>query len=378
MDFSFSSDQELIKQSVRRFLENECPKDKVRELLEDEKGYDPEMWRKMVELGWMGLAVPEAYGGMEGGMLDLLIVCEEMGRNLLPGPFFSTVAVCSFPLLAYGTEEQKAKLLPEIVNGEAIWSLALTEATGTCEASGIELRASSEGDAYVLDGAKVFVPYAKISDYFLVVARTAETVDAGGGITAFIVDAKSPGILAESLPTVAQDQQCEVRFDQVKVPQENVLGEPGRGWEVVEHIIQRAALLKCAEMLGGAQAVLEMTTEYSKERVQFGEIIGSYQAVQHNLVDMSTDIEGLRYLVYQAAWQADSENPAALRISMAKAKANEVYQKVCIDGIRLHGAIGYTEELDLGLYHRCTRAATAAFGDTSFHLERIAAELAPR
>jgi alkylation response protein AidB-like acyl-CoA dehydrogenase len=282
-------------------------------------------------------------------------------------------------LLAYGAEEQKEKYLPAIVNGEAIWSLALTEAAGTCDASGIELRATSQGDGYLLDGTKLFVPYAKAADYFLVVAKTGEAGDAPEGVTALVVDAKSSGITAETLPTVAKDQQCEVRFDQVQVPQRNVLGVAGQGWAVVEHIFERAGVLKCAEMLGGVQSVLEMTTEYSKERVQFGEIIGSYQAVQHNLVDLSTEIEGLRYLVYQAAWQIDAGVPSALlMVSMAKAKANEVYQKTCIDGIRLHGAIGFTEELDLGLHHLYTRASVSAFGDTTFHLEKVAAGLARR
>jgi alkylation response protein AidB-like acyl-CoA dehydrogenase len=375
MDFALSNDQELIRQSVRRFLENECPKDKVRALRASDQGYDLEMWRKMVDLGWMGLAVPEDYGGTGGQFLDLAVLFEEMGRSLLPGPFFSTVGACLLPLLSFGTEEQKQKYVPPIVNGEAIWSLALTEAGRGCDASAIRLQARAEGDAYVLSGSKSFVPFAKAANHLLVVARTRDGQKSEEGVTVFIADAKTPGITPESIPTVAEDKRYEVRFEDVRVPQANTLGATDRGWEIVESLLQGAAILKAAEMLGGAQAVLDMTTQYSKERVQFGEVIGSFQAVQHNLVDLFVDIEGLRYLVYQAAWQQSSGSPSALLASMAKAKANDVYQRTCIDGIKLHGAIGFTEELDLGLYHRCTMASRNAFGSTSFHRERVAGEL---
>jgi alkylation response protein AidB-like acyl-CoA dehydrogenase len=375
MDFALSNDQEMIKQSVRRFLENECPKDKVRALRADEKGYDPEIWRKMVDLGWMGLAVPEAYGGTGGQLLDLAVLFEEMGRSLLPSPFFPTVAVSSIPILAYGTEEQKQKYLPPLVNGEAIWSLAVGEDAAACDAAGVRLRAREEGNGYVLTGAKTFVPYGHVANQLLVAARTKDQRRPEEGITVFAVDAQSPGVSARVMPTIAQDKQCEVVFENVRVPKERVLGAVDKGWEVVVYAAERAAILKAAEMLGGAQAVLDMTTQYSKERVQFGETIGSFQAVQHNLVDLFVDVEGLRYLVYEAAWQASAGKLSALLTSIAKAKANDVYQKVCIDGIKLHGAIGFTEELDVGLYHRCTVASRNAFGTTEFHCDRIAEEL---
>ncbi len=329
----------------------------------------------MADLGWMGLALPEEYGGVGGGMIDLALVMEEMGRGLLPGPFFSTIAACAFPILTFGTKEQKEKYLPLMASGEALWSLAITEEAGTDEASGIGLVAKPEGDTYVLNGIKLFVPYAQVADTFLVVARTSQGADPQEGITVFIVDAGSRGVEIDLLPTTARDKQCEIRFSRVSVPKENILGEPDKGWPVVELILQRTALLKSAEMLGGAQAVLEMTVEYSKQRIQFGSAIGSFQAVQHNLVDLFNDLQGLRYLVYEAAWRVDAGLPAfpsAPLISMAKAKANQVYQRTCIDGMKLHGAIGFTEELDIGLYHLRTRANLSIGGDTRFHLDRIA------
>jgi alkylation response protein AidB-like acyl-CoA dehydrogenase len=375
MDFSLTSDQEMIKDSARKFIENECPKEVVRELNRSEKGYDPQMWRNMAELGWMGLALPEEYGGVGAGMIELALVMEEMGRGLLPGPFFTTIAACAFPILAFGTGEQKEKYLPPMVAGETIWSLALTEDTGTSEASGIRMPARLDGNVYLLDGNKLFVPYAQVAESILGIARTNEGANPQEGITVFVVDAKSKGLEVDILHTTAGDKQCEVRFSGVSVPTSNILGEPDRGWPIVELILQRTALLRSAEMLGGAQAVLEMTTDYAKQRIQFGAAIGSFQAVQHNLVDLFNEIQGLRYLVYESAWRIDAgvpALPAAPLISMAKAKANKVYERTCIDCMKLHGAIGFTEELDIGLYHLRTRANMALGGDTRFHLDQIA------
>lgn len=375
MNFSLSSDQELIRDSARKFVENECSKETVREMFRSEKGYDPVMWQKMADLGWMGLALPEEFGGVGGGMIDLALVLEEMGRGLLPGPFFSTVAACAFPILAFGTAEQKERYLPSIAAGEAIGSLALTEESGTLEATGIGVEAKVADGGYILNGSKLFVPYAHVADFLLVAARTSSRSDSNEGITMFVVERKSPGIEIDLLPTLAGDKQCEVRFSQVNVPKENLIGEPDRGWSVVELIHQRTALLKSAEMLGGMQAVLEMTIDYTKQRIQFGAPIGSFQAVQHNLVDLFNQIQGLRHLVYEASWRVDAGLPALPAdplISMAKAKANQIYEKTCIDCMKLHGAIGFTEELDIGLYHLKTRANLALGGDTRFHLDRIA------
>lgn len=375
MDFSLSSDQELIKSSARKFIENECPRNLVRELNLGEKGYEPGMWRKMADLGWMGLALPEEYGGVGGGIIDLALVMEEMGRGLLPGPFFSTIAACAFPILAFGTAEQKEKYLSPIASGQALWSLALTEEVGTNDASGIGLVAKPEGDIYLLDGIKLFVPYAQVADTLLVVSRTSRGSNPQEGVTVFVVDAGSRGVEINLLPTIAKDKQCEIRFSQVSVPKDNILGELNQGWPVVELIFQRTALLKSAEMLGGVQAVLDMTIDYAKQRIQFGAPIGSFQAVQHSLVDLFNQIQGLRYLVFEAAWRVDAEVsalPAAPLISMAKAKANQIYEKTCVDCMKLHGAIGFTEELDIGLYHLRTQANLSIGGDTRFHLDKIA------
>ena len=363
----------MIKKSVKDFLVKECPTDRVRELEEDEMGYDPSMWKKMAELGWMGIAFPEEYEGTEGDIIDLMIILEEMGYVLLPSPFFSTVALCSRPILEYGNSEQKKDFLPKIANGDAIWTFALTESSATYEASGTELTATLEGEWYLLSGSKLFVQYAQVADYILVVARTSG--EGKDGITLFIVNAKSPGVKIEVMPTTAHDKQCEITFEGVRVPVTNILGEVSKGWDIVNFILQGGAVLKCAEMLGGAQAALDITTEYAKQRIQFKRPIGSFQAIQHKLADMLTNVEGLRYLTYGATWGICDGSPSDLQISMAKVKANEVYQRVGIDSIKIHGAIGFTREQDIGLYYIRTKASGFAMGGSDYHRERIAMEL---
>ena len=376
MDYEFTKDQEMIRQAAKDFLSQECPKDKVRHLREDRKGYDPDMWKGMVELGWMGIVLPEEYGGIGGEFLDLLILMEEMGRNILPSPFFATIALCSIPIMKYGTDAQKSEYLTKIATEGQIWSLAINEQDANYDASDVKMSAKSAGDDFILDGGKTFVPYAESAEQFLVVARTAQKAKPEDGVTIFIVDAKSSGISMELMPTTARDARCEVTFNKVKVPKGNVLGGIDKGWEIIDDILTYAPVLKAAEMAGGAEAVLNITTKYAGERIQFGKPIGTYQAVQHRLVDLLTQVEGLRYLVYEAAWTINVGKPSKLLSSMAKLKANNVYQRACIDGIYLHGAIGFTEELDVGLYHIRSKAFEYEVGGTDLHRERIVDELA--
>jgi alkylation response protein AidB-like acyl-CoA dehydrogenase len=309
---------------------------------------------------------------MGASFMDLVILMEEMGRNILPGPFFSTIALCALPLLEYGSSKQKTKFLPQIGKGEAIWTFALAESSGRYKASEIKLRAVLKGTNYVLQGYKLFVTDAHVADYILVVGRTGEGERPEDGITLFMVDAKGPNVKMEAIPTIGGDRQFKVSFDKVAVPKDNILGKIGNGWDVVDFILQRAAVLKCAEMSGACQAVLDMTSSYAKERIQFDRPIGSFQAIQHKLADMLIDVEAVQYLLYQAAWGISVGSPSPWQISAAKAKANEAYQRICIEAIAAHGAIGYTMDHDIGLYYRRVKAAQFVAGDTDLHREVIA------
>ena len=375
MDLGLSEEQEMLKTTARDFLEKECPKSLVRAMEEDDKGYSPELWRKMAEMGWMGLPLPEKYGGIGYTFLDLTVLIEEMGRTLLPGPFFSTVVLCALPILEAGTEEQKKQFLPRIAEGQMIMALALTEPTARYEASAIETKASLDDGNYVIDGTKLFVSDANVADYLLCVARTKKGGDPKEGMTLFLVDAKSQGISTTLLKTIASDKQCEVIFDNVKVPKENMLGKLNQGWPIVEKIMAWGAVGKCAEMLGSSQQVLEMTVEYAKQRVQFGRPIGSFQAVQHHCANMATDVDGSRFITYQAAWMLSEGLPCTKEVSMAKGWVSDAHHRVCALGHQVHGGIGFTKEHDMQLFFRRAKAQELMFGDADFHREKVAQEI---
>ena len=376
MDLGFSEEQEMLRKTARDFLETECPTSLVKEMAEDEQGYTSELWSKMAELGWMGLALPEEYDGMGMSFLDLAVLLEEMGRACLPGPFFSTVVLGGLTILEAGNEEQKKELLPKITAGETILTMALTEPSASYDPASITVKAVPDKDDYVISGTKLFVENANIADYLICVTRTKNGAGKGeDGITLFLVDGKSPGISTTLLKTIAGDKQCEVTFDNVRVPQKNMLGERDKGWPVVAKILQKATVAKCAEMIGGAQASLDMSVAYAKERIQFGRPIGSFQAIQHHCANMVTDVDGSRFLTYQAAWMVSEGLPAVMEVSMAKAWVNEAYRRVTQLGHQIHGGIGFCMDHDMPLYFKRAKAAEPTFGSADWHREIVAREL---
>ena len=375
MDLGFSEEQEMLRTAARDFLTNECPPDLVKEMAEDERGYTPELWKKMAELGWMGLTFPEEYDGMGMTFVDLVILVEETGRACLPGPLFSTVVLAGYTILEAGSEEQKKELLPKISNGELILTLALTEPSASYEPGGIKIKASPKNGDYVINGTKLFVPDANVADYMICVARTKDGAKPEEGITLFLVDTKSPGISTTLLKTIAGDKQCEVIFDDVRVPKENILGDLDKGWPVVEKVLEKATVGLCAQMVGGAQKALEMSIDYAKERVQFGRPIGSFQSIQNYCADMVTDVDGSKYITYEAALKLSDGLPAAMEVSMAKAWVSEACCRVTALGHQIHGAIGFMADHDLPLYFKQAKAGEATFGDADFHRELVAKHL---
>lgn len=374
MDLGFSKGQVLIRKSAREFFKKECSKEKVRELKKDKKGYDPGMWKKMVNLGFIGLVIPEEYHGTEGDLIELMILMEEIGRNIVPGPFFTTVCQCGPAIQEYGTDAQKKRILPTIAEKGAIWSYAINEEKADYRASDVQLRATAQGDGFVLNGTKLFVPYANAAKQLLVVGRTGSG-SSEEGITLFMVDAKSDGVEIEEIPTAARDMKCAVRFKDVSVSRDNVLGEVNNGWQIVDYVLQYGAVLKAAEMSGSLQSALDLAVKYSKERHQFGKPIGSFQSLQHRMVDMLTIVDGLKYLVYEASWHMSEGQPDRMLNSMVKVKANQAYHRVCFDAVCIFGAIGWTEEMDISLYLLRAKANENDGGTTDIHEERVAVEL---
>ena len=374
MDLALSEEQEMLKKMAHDFLTDKFPKTVVKQIEESELGYSPQIWKEMAELGWMGLVFPEKYGGTDMSFLDLAVLLEEMGQACLPGPYFSTVILGGLPILDIGSDEQKQEYLPKIANGELIFSLALTETSARYDAA-IEVKAAADNNTYILSGTKLFVPDAHIADYILCVARTGDGAKAKDGITIFIVDAKSPGISCTVLKTIANDKLCEVVFDRVRVPKENILGELDRGWGEVQKVIERAAVAKCCEMVGCIQQVLEMTVNYAKERRQFDRPIGSFQVIQHYCADMATDVDGTRLSTYKAAWMLSQGLPCSQEVAIAKAWAGDACQRVMALAHQIHGAIGVTIDHDLQYYTRRAKAAEVTFGDANFYREIVAQQM---
>ena len=377
MDFSFTEEQEMLRKTARDFLGRECPSPKkmVREMAGDEKGYLPELWQKMAQLGWLGLAFPSRYGGGDGSFLDLVVLLEEMGRSLLPGPFFATVVLGGLYVLEAGSEQQKQDLLPKIAGGRAILTLALSEPGVEYALDSITLKAAPGQGGFVLNGTKLFVPYAHVADYLLCVARTEGQGEAEEGLTTLIVNARNQGIACSQLRTMGGDHQCEVVFEDVIVPGEGVLGKVNKARPDVEKALQKAAVALCAEMNGGAQKVLEMTVDYAKQRVQFGRPIGSMQALQHHCANMRVSLEASRSITYEAAWRLSEGLSCDLEASMAKSVASECYTQVTQLAMLIHGGVGFMEDHDLPLYYRRAKVAEATFGDADSHRENIASRL---
>ena len=369
MDLGLTEAQQMLRNSAREFLEAECTEAFVRAMEEDERGYTPESWQKIAENGWLGLIFPEEYGGAGLEFLDLCVLLEETGRAMLPGPFFSTVVLGGMTILDCGSDDQKRQYLPGIAEGQAIATLALIEPSVRWDAAGIRTTAEPAGDGFVINGAKLFVPNANVSDYLVVAARTGEGDE---DVSLFILPAGTPGVSQTMLKTIASDRQSEVTFEGAHVPRSALLGELNGGWPTIARVIQWGAVGKCAEMVGNGQKVLDITVEFVKQRIQFGRPIGSFQAIQHHCANMATDVEGSRYITSQAAWRLSEGLPADSEVAMAKAWVSDAVRRVCATGHQCHGAIGFTKEHSMQLYSRRAKAAELAFGDSREHLERVA------
>jgi alkylation response protein AidB-like acyl-CoA dehydrogenase len=370
MDLGLSEEQEMLRNVARDFLEKECPEQHVRDMEEDEKGYSPELWKKMAEQGWQGLMIPEQYGGAGFNYMDLIILIEEFGRALVPGPFIPTT-VAAIAIMEAGSEEQKQQHLPRIASGEQIWTLAFTEPSARFDAEGVQLTAKKEGNDYVLNGTKLFIRDSHVADNMVVVARTGGSGEQG--ISLFIVDAKAAGVTHTPLRTIASDKQTEIKFENVRVPAANLMGAEGQAWPVFKKIANKATVIECAYLVGLAQQDFDITVNYAKERVQFGRPIGSFQAIQHKAADMVTDVDGSRFIMYKAAWAvAEDEADADEQVHMAKAWISDATRRVVAHGQQIHGGIGFTKDYKIQLFFRRQKAAELAWGDADFHRELVA------
>jgi alkylation response protein AidB-like acyl-CoA dehydrogenase len=373
MDFGFSEEQEMLRSSARDFLAKEAPMTYVRKMMEDERGFTDELWRKMADLGWMGLVLPEAFGGAGLDFVDMVVVLEEMGRVVLPGPFFSTVILAGVAIAEGGTQKQKETYLPKIADGSLKATLAHLEPSGRWDADGIQLVAKPDGGGHVLDGTKLFVPDANVADLFVVAGRAPGSKGAEG-VSLFLVDAKAPGVTVTMLKTMDQTRKLgEVVLSGVKVGADALLGGAGKGWALLDRVADRAKVGLAAEMCGGAQKVLEMSVEYAKVREQFGKPIGSFQAIQHKCANMLVEVESSKSITYYAAWAvANDVAEAPLAAAMAKAYTSDAYRHTAGEGIQIHGGIGFTWEHDMHIFFKRAKSSEVTFGDATWNREIVA------
>ncbi|MCP4694873.1 MAG: acyl-CoA/acyl-ACP dehydrogenase [Desulfobacterales bacterium] len=376
MDFIITKEQEQIRKAAREFLKAECAGEFVRELEKSETGFSDRLWRKMAELDWMALIIPEKYNGVGGNMIDLILILEEMGRAHAPGPFFTTVVFGGMGIAEFGSESQKKSFLPEIADARVKMTLALSEPeSARWDPFMISVKADKEGSGHVINGMKLFVPDAHIADHAICATRTSGSGNDREGITLFLVDLKSPGVSMTPLKTIAGDKQFEVVFDNVNVHAGDILGEVDRGGDCLHFMLNCAAVCKSAEMVGGGQKVLEMASDYAKARTQFGKRIGSFQAIQHHCANMLIALEGSRFMTYKAAWMLENGAPCDKEIAVAKAWTSDAYREIVALGHQVQGGAAFMEEHDMPLFSRRSAAAAVAYGDSSYYREIVAREM---
>jgi len=360
MNLDFSDEQKQLRDEARKFLGQHCAPKAVRVVLDGKAPYDRELWKGLAEMGFLGVAIPESYGGAGAGHLELCVIAEEMGRALAPVPFSSTVYLAAEALLLAGSEAQKRKWLPAIAKGEAIGTLALFESKGNPSPQAIRLTASGG----MLNGVKMPVPDGAIADFAVVAARTGSS-GRDGDISLFLVDMKGEGVEAKSLTNIDPTRgQAEVAFKNCKA---EPLGGAGEGWSIVTQVLDRAAVLMAFEQVGGADRALEMGRDYALDRIAFGRPIGSFQAVKHMLADMYVSATLARSNCYYGAW-ALSTNASELPEAAASARisATQAFQHCSKNNIQVHGGMGFTWEFDCHMYYRRSNALALALGSLSY------------
>jgi alkylation response protein AidB-like acyl-CoA dehydrogenase len=365
MNFDFSDEQKQLRDEARKFLTEKCPPKAVRAVLDGKAPYDRELWQGLAEMGFLGVAIPESYGGAGAGHLELCVIAEEMGRALAPVPFSSTVYLAAEALLIAGSEAQKQKWLPKIAKGEAIGTLALFEGKGNPSPQAIKLAAS--GNA--LTGVKVPVADGAIADFAIVVAGTGS----GGresDITLYLVELKGDGIETKALSNLDPTRgQAEITFKNAKA---EPLGRTGEGWSILAQVLDRAAVLMAFEQVGGADRALEMGRDYALDRIAFGRPIGSFQAVKHMLADMYVSATLARSNCYYGAW-ALSTNSSELPEAAAGARisATQAFQHCAKNNIQVHGGMGFTWEFDCHMFYRRANAAALGLGSLSYWEDQL-------
>ena len=371
MDLGLTEAQELLKTTAADFVQQEYSKDVLVELEKTPTGITPELFRKAADLGWFGILIPETYGGAERSFTDTAVLFEELGRGPVFGPHFSSAILGALTILHGGTEAQKQAILPQVATGESVLSVAVTEPHYSWRPDTVQLKATWQNGSYVLNGLKLFVHDAQAATHLVCAVRTGEG-NGSAGITLLVIPTDTPGISIRSLDGW-MGQIDEIRFDQAQVPADAVLGErEGQGWDVLETAALQAIPILCAYKVGSCQAVYDMSVEYSRTRVQFGQPIGRFQRVQDHIIDLVNNLDAARWTTYEALWKLDTGQAAAASIHLAKAVTSEAYMRVCHRAHEVHAGVGVISEYGLTLHTQRSRALYHLLGDEKMHRRRMA------
>jgi len=374
MALVLTEEQTMLRDMAKQFFTEQVPVTNLRQLRddEDENGYDKDVWKQIVELGFAGILIPEEQGGTGFGPIGLGIVMQEAGRTLAASPLYSTAILGAGLVLASGSEKQKSDLLPQIAGGELLMAVAMDEGTHH-NPKQISMSAEKNGDSFALSGEKRFVIDGHIADKLIVVARTSGAAGDEKGLSMFLVDADAEGVEITRTSMVDSRNAANIRFTNVSVSAEQVLGGIDAALPELEGVLDLGCACLSAEMLGGMQAVFDATLEYLKERKQFGVIIGTFQALKHRAAEMFCEVEICQSVVLDALSALDERrNDVPRAASLAKARVGDSARLITNEGVQMFGGIGMTDAVDVGLYLKRARVQAQMLGDTNYHRARYA------
>ena len=375
MDLSLTQSQEMLKATVQQFVQRENPKEVLLELEKTDTGCTPALWGKAASLGWLGMVVPEKYGGVGASLTDAAVLFQELGRGPVQGPYFSSGVLGAMILQEGASEKQKQELLPLVCNGGVTLSVAITEPGYGWGPDFVQMDATLDGKDYVLNGIKLFVPDASMASHFVCVVRTGNTTNCQENISLVLVEATSPGITVRNLPGFLS-HASEVKFNQVRAPRSALLGDrPNEGWQTLDLAIQKALPILCAYQVGGCEAVFDMSVGYSRTRQQFGRAIGRFQRGQDHIVNLVNHLDAARWTTYEALWKLDSGRPARDAVHLAKAVTTEAYYQACNHAHEVHAGVGSMIEYGLVLHTKVSRTLYSYLGDPRHHRRKLAEAL---
>lgn len=374
MDLSLTENQEMLRNSAKEFIQREYPKEVLLDLSSRNVGHTLDLWEKVADIGWLGICVPQEYGGAGGSLTDAGVLFQELGRGPIPGPFFSSGVLGALTVLEGGSEEQRRHILPAIAGGSYTPTLALTESDYGWGPQWVQMKATRKSGGFLLNGVKLFVQDAQTASHYICAVRSGEGSDHSDGIYLLMVDANSPGITKRNLPGFLTTSGV-VEFNSVDVPDSALLGDEGNGWHTLERAMEKAIPVLCAYKVGGCEAVFDMSVAYSRTRVQFGMPIGRFQRVQDHIINLVNCLDAARWTTYEALWKLDTGRPTAGSVNLAKGVSSEAYYQSCNYAHEVHAGVGVMTEYGLTLHTEMSRTLYHYLGDPRYHKRRLAEAL---